>query len=375
MGRILDRLGFYKFLSFLLLFLLRQWYRLYVRCIVLWRTASVRLLCSPGLRKQHAETIFVLRKKLKRFPQHIGVVLAENKLFLSELANLVVWSLLSGVPYLSIYDPKGMVKQGEVIEKLQEQVISTQHEYLGRDYQLYKVVFHEEKDTPKRNGLLNGHTGSSKETLYLRLLDNGDSRGDIINTARHLCSQVKEGKLDVSGITVDEFGQHLSSSLGFPEVDLVLKFGIREEKKEMPDIQEVKGDLFSCPESTSLAHCISADIRMGKGIAAIFKKKFAGVSELQTQKKSVGEVAILKRGDRHVYYLITKAKYFEKPTYAAVEKSLNAMKKHCEEHGVKALAMPRIGCGLDGLEWKQMNEIIEKVFQDSSLDVITIYTL
>ena len=55
----------------------------------------------------------------------------------------------------------GMVKQGEVIERLQEQVISTQHEYLGRDYQLYKVVFHEEKDTPKRNGLLNGHTGDS----------------------------------------------------------------------------------------------------------------------------------------------------------------------------------------------------------------------
>ena len=60
----------------------------------------------------------------------------------------------------------------------------------------------------------------------MRLLDDRDSRGDIISTAKHLCSKVKEGKLDVSGITVDEFGQHLSSSQGFPEVDLVLKFGI-----------------------------------------------------------------------------------------------------------------------------------------------------
>lgn len=43
------------------------------------------------------------------------------------------------------------------------------------------------------------------------------------------------------------------------------------------------GDLFSCPESESLAHCISADARMGKGIAVIFKKKFGGVDEIKSQ--------------------------------------------------------------------------------------------
>jgi hypothetical protein len=30
-------------------------------------------------------------------------------------------------------------------------------------------------------------------------------------------------------------------------------------------IQEVSGDLFSCPSAASLGHCISADIAMGKG--------------------------------------------------------------------------------------------------------------
>ena len=48
-------------------------------------------------------------------------------------------------------------------------------------------------------------------------------------------------------------------------------------------VNEVKGDLFSCPDDESLAHCISADIRMGKGIAVIFKNKFGGIEELKKQ--------------------------------------------------------------------------------------------
>lgn len=48
----------------------------------------------------------------------------------------------------------------------------------------------------------------------------------------------------------------------------------------------VPGDLFSCPEDESLAHCISEDCRMGAGIAVIFKKKFNGVEELKQQSES-----------------------------------------------------------------------------------------
>ena len=46
---------------------------------------------------------------------------------------------------------------------------------------------------------------------------------------------------------------------------------------------EVQGDLFSCPLQFSLAHCVSADLAMGKGIATLFKKKFGGVEELRGQ--------------------------------------------------------------------------------------------
>lgn len=46
---------------------------------------------------------------------------------------------------------------------------------------------------------------------------------------------------------------------------------------------EVKGDLFSCPDSASLGHCVSEDMHMGKGVATLFKRKFGGVEELRAQ--------------------------------------------------------------------------------------------
>ena len=51
----------------------------------------------------------------------------------------------------------------------------------------------------------------------------------------------------------------------------------------------MKGDLFRCPPENCLAHCVSQDMGMGKGIAKIFKLKFDGVGELLSQGKVTDE--------------------------------------------------------------------------------------
>lgn len=139
-------------------------------------------------------------------------------------------------------------------------------------------------------------------------------------------------------------------------------------------LRETTGDLFACPETDSLAHCVSKDLHMGKGIASLFKSKFRRVDELMKQKKDVGDVAILEHDHRYVYYLITKPKYFHKPTYQTLEKSLQAMKSHCKENSVSSLAMPKIGCGLDKLEWNKVSALIKDVFKDLPI-TITVYTI
>lgn len=49
-------------------------------------------------------------------------------------------------------------------------------------------------------------------------------------------------------------------------------------------LSQKNGDLFS--STTSMAHCVGGDFRMGMGIAVKFKSLFGGESELKKQNVS-----------------------------------------------------------------------------------------
>lgn len=83
---------------------------------------------------------------------------------------------------------------------------------------------------------------------------------------------------------------------------------------------------------------------------------------------------MLRRSGRFIYYLITKERFSNKPTYNTLRSSLEAMKAHCQKNKVVSLSMPRIGCGLDRLDWLKVSELITQVFSDSAM-TITVYTI
>ncbi|XP_041051434.1 ADP-ribose glycohydrolase OARD1-like isoform X1 [Carcharodon carcharias] len=139
-------------------------------------------------------------------------------------------------------------------------------------------------------------------------------------------------------------------------------------------IRYVTGDLFTCPAQDALAHCISEDCRMGAGIAVSFRRRFQSVQELLNQKKKTGDVAVLKAKQRYIYYLITKKRAYQKPTYDSLQSSLEAMMRHCLNNGVRRISMPRIGCGLDKLNWDKVAARIQEVFKNTDIQ-ITVYSL
>jgi hypothetical protein len=54
-------------------------------------------------------------------------------------------------------------------------------------------------------------------------------------------------------------------------------------------------------------------------------------------EKKIGQVAVLEKDKRFIYYLITKAKATERPTYENLENSLEDLKKHCVDNDVHTL--------------------------------------
>lgn len=68
--------------------------------------------------------------------------------------------------------------------------------------------------------------------------------------------------------------------------------------------REVTGDLFHASPKYALAHCVSQDLQMGKGIAVEFKRKFQQVESLRQQDRKVGEVAWIRADSRHVFYMV-----------------------------------------------------------------------
>lgn len=49
--------------------------------------------------------------------------------------------------------------------------------------------------------------------------------------------------------------------------------------------------------------------------------------------------------------------------------SLNNLKLVCRNLNINKLAMPLIGCGLDRLDWKDVNILIKEPFKDEDIDI------
>lgn len=140
------------------------------------------------------------------------------------------------------------------------------------------------------------------------------------------------------------------------------------------NFKEETRDLFTVPQGYYLAHCISGDYSLGAGIAAQFVDVYNMRYKLHRNYPipdgekfaNVGEALLID----NVFNLVTKDRVYHKPTYDTLIKTLEDMKEQCENLDIDKIAMPRIGCGLDGLSWDTVEEIIKEVFEDTDMEIL-----
>ena len=148
-------------------------------------------------------------------------------------------------------------------------------------------------------------------------------------------------------------------------------------------IKEEKRDLFTVPSDYALVHCISADFALGAGIAKEFDKRFNCRKRLFDLEEG-NDIGYWDNGTRGycivmglcscenpiILNLVTKRNYWDKPTLITIKNALSWMKKHCEMLNINKIAMPKIGCGLDGQDWTEVKKLIEEVFDDTDIEIL-----
>lgn len=153
-------------------------------------------------------------------------------------------------------------------------------------------------------------------------------------------------------------------------------------------LTEKKMDLFKLPKEYVLVHCISLDCAMGAGIAKVFDKKFPNmkwrlIDCIRGNKLrhpisiaygyNYSEEGYISTEKQAVINMITKEKYWHKPTYDDFNAALLHVAFLCKKYNIKKLGMPKIGCGLDRLEWEKVKEKIEEYFKDLDTEIIVCY--
>lgn len=139
-------------------------------------------------------------------------------------------------------------------------------------------------------------------------------------------------------------------------------------------IKEEIMDLFTVPQGYYLAHCISGDYALGAGIAKQFVENYNMRFKLHKNYPipdgekfaNVGQALLVD----NVFNLVTKARVFHKPTYESLYDTLLDMRVQCENLDVSRLAVPLLGCGLDRLNWEQVKDVIEDVFDSSDIEIL-----
>lgn len=145
--------------------------------------------------------------------------------------------------------------------------------------------------------------------------------------------------------------------------------------------EEVHMNLFDNTNEYAYVQCLSADFATrgaGAGIAVEFNNRFDVKRKLSIQypefyddwiHSQKSHACIVAPGDYLILNLITKERCYYKPTIETMRGALEDMKVECLLRGVRKVAMPKIGCGLDKLHWDDVKNVIFDVFADTDIEI------
>lgn len=134
-------------------------------------------------------------------------------------------------------------------------------------------------------------------------------------------------------------------------------------------IDFITGDIFD-QEVEGMGHGVNCKGVMGAGIAPLFAKRFPNMEReyIDICKRGTlqpGLVHIYLEDGKFIYNIASQNFPGSDARYPWLFLGLQAVRLHAEVNDVQGVALPRIGCGIGGLEWDRVSDYMNIVFAPS----------
>ncbi len=138
-------------------------------------------------------------------------------------------------------------------------------------------------------------------------------------------------------------------------------------------IHYVKGDIFKSP-AEAIVNPVNTVGVMGAGLALQFKKRYplmfnAYKIHCNRGKLKPGVLMYYRTQDYLVVNFPTKEDWREESQLDYIERGLRTFVRRYKDREIQSIAFPPLGCGLGGLDWKEVKPLMEKYLSDLDIDV------
>lgn len=133
-----------------------------------------------------------------------------------------------------------------------------------------------------------------------------------------------------------------------------------------------RGDIFAS-ECQALVCPVNTIGVMGAGLALEFKRRAPGLEAIykaacKSGQLRMGTMLVCLSATRRIVCLPTKQSWRHSSKIEYVERSLKTLVAGYKLDGFTSIAFPALGCGLGGLDWRDVRPLMERYLSD--LDIL-----
>lgn len=113
----------------------------------------------------------------------------------------------------------------------------------------------------------------------------------------------------------------------------------------------------------ALINTVNCEGYMGKGIAYQFKLKYPlnnkkYIEACNSGAFKIGSILAVSEGEKLILNFPTKDKWRKKSEYSFISKGMNTLISMLPDLNVKSIALPPLGCGNGGLDWRKVKVML-----------------